>query len=426
MAIVQGPRNQVTEIRFAPSDRVKLTSEETEDIYNAASAVGGKYQYFEMVPGGGVSGIIYRVPEGADLEALETWGDLHPELQVTFRTNRPAPSNAVYPTTRTPKMLPAPGPRPNTPITATTQPAETVTYINVGTPLEKRLVKPQSPSIPRVLDLPQYAGTPVKEEMQNPLSPTFASEEYNSKILKGIEGANALKLNDEISAVMEYKDPEYTTARTFSEQFGVSLTAAEAKKRLKAFGSGVPYPEWTWKNKEHLNKVRNPYLTYLPKKDPAERVNDVRAGVTFAALVEKPAAEAAQRSGLSIWRLPKSDLGEYSGEQNRYIVYKKGDNAKRDQVLKILQAWPPGYRGREYFQEMGDAMGVPQQLTSDFVNTFYKNPTTLPDDSDRQLPMSSKRNDNIKWLGLLAVVGIAVIITVSITKGKTTPAREAS
>jgi hypothetical protein len=412
MAIVQGPRNQVTEIRFAPSDRVKLTSEETEEIYNAASAIGGKYQYFEMVPGGGVSGIIYRVPEGANLEELENWGDLHPELQVTFRTNRPAPANAVYPTIRTPKMLPAPGPRPNIPITATTQPAETVTYINVGTPLEKRLVKPQSPSIPRVLDLPQYAGTPVKEEMQNPLSPTYGTDEP--------------KLDEKISAIREYKDPEYTTPRTFSEQFGVSLSAAEAKKRVKAFGRDAPYPEWIWKSATHLDKVRNPYLTYLPKKDPAERVNDVRAGLTFAALVGKPTAEAAQRSGLKIWRLPKSYLGEYSGEENRYIVYRPGDTAKRDQVLKILEAYPVGYRGREYFQEMGDAMGVPQQLTTDFVNTFYKNSTTLPDDSMKQLPMSSKRNDNIKWLGLLAVVGIAVIITVSITKGKTTPAREAS
>ena len=376
MAIKQGPGYDITEVRFAPKNRLRLTTEETEDIYKAAAPAGGTYQYFEMMSGGGANGIVYRFPAGTDFTALENFEDEHPELKATFLTNRPAPANAVYPV-----QVKPPRPKVNS--------SEIVSYLNVGTPAEKRVIVPQSAPIPHILNLPQHAGTPVQEEMRNPLEPTYGSE--------------VPKTNEIIASVLDYT----------LQNFGEAPSLAEAKKRMKAFGSGAPYPEWHWKDKKHTAKVRNPFLTYLPKADPADRVNNVRTGALQATLVGKPAAEAAQRSGMGIWRLPKSYLGEYSGEENRYIVYRPGDTAKRDQVLKILEAYPVGYRGREYFQEMGAAMGIPETITTPFVDTFYTNPTTLPEG------ISAPKGETPKWLGLMVIAGLAVLVIAS-TKPKTT------
>jgi hypothetical protein len=340
MAVTQGNTPQPQEIRFSPKNRLKLTTPETEYIYKEAVApLAGAYQYYELVPGGGTSGVIYRFPPGTDFEALEKFEADHPDIQVTFRTNRPAPANAVY-----------------------AEPLKT-------TPPERRAA-----STEREAAKPEFGPTPMAPVRYIPeprtIEPTYGHKEPDRDQL--------------IKNVIEYTE----------QNFGEAPTFAEAKKKLKAFGSGAPLSQ----------KMLQEFLPYTPKSDPDIRVHDVRTGTLQATLVGKSYAEAAARSGMGFWRIPDSLLGEYSGKENQFIIYRPGDTKKRDEILKILEAYPLGYRGRQYFQEMGRAMGVPEILTNNFVNTFYQKPTIIPEGVT-----TPAKTESPKWLGLLAVVAIAFI-----------------
>ena len=360
MAVTQGNTPQAQEIRFSPKNRLKLTTPETEYIYNEAVApLAGAYQYYELVPGGGTSGVVYRFPPGTDFEALEKFEETHPDIQVTFRTGRPAPPNAAYAEPMKVGM-----------------PRSTSTELQIRTPQYAPNPTPSMGS-PSVIEI----GPPFKfkSDLPDPV-PTYGR---GKKIDREVEIQNVL---------------DYTL-----ETYGAAPSMPEAKKKLKAFGNpGVPFPDWVW-DRKHENKIRNPFLTYIPKPDPDTRVQQIRYGDLKATLVNKQAAEAARRNGLGVWQLGDELVGKFSGSENQFLIYPSGDTKKRDEVLGILEAYPLGYRGRQYFQEMGRAMGVPDNLTEYFTETFYQNPTILPEG------VTPAKAESPKWLGLIAVAAIAFL-----------------
>lgn len=357
MAVTQGNTPQSQEIRFSPKNRLKLTTPETEYIYNEAVVpLAGKYQYYELIPGGGASGVVYKFPVGTDFTTLEDFETKHPDLQVTFRTNRPAPPNAVFAEPMKPGRRLSPS---------------SELQVRTGLPLPN--VAPAQPtysqtSTPHVIEI--GPSTKFLSEPRNPEEPTYGHKEPSKDQL--------------IQNVIEYT----------REHFGEAPSFNEAKKKLKAFGNDAPLSR----------KMLQEFLPYIPKSDPDIRVHDVRTGTLQATLVGDSAAEAAKRSGMGVWQIPSSYLGEYSGWQNKFIIYRPGDTAKRDEILKIVQAYPPGYRGRQYFQEMGRAMGVPEILTNDFINTFYQKPTIMPEGVS-----TPTKSDAPKFLGLIAIAAIVFL-----------------
>jgi hypothetical protein len=358
MAVTQGNTPQPQEIRFSPKNRLKLTTPETEYIYNEAVApLAGAYQYYELVPGGGTSGVIYRFPPGTDFEALEKFEADHPDIQVTFRTNRPAPANAVYAEPMKPGRRLSPS---------------TSLEIRKGAPLPN-VIRPQpswvETSPPKVIEI----GPPFewKSDLPPP-QPTYGrippSREFQTILPDVLEWTK--------------------------QQFGEAPSLVEAKKKLKAFGSGAPLNQ----------KMLQEFLPYIPKSDPDIRVHDVRTGTLKATIVESYTADAARRSGMGVWQIDPIYWGNGDIKVKQFLIYPPTDTAKRDEILKILEAYPLGYRGRQYFQEMGRAMGVPEILTNNFVNTFYQKPTIIPEGVT-----TPAKTESPKWLGLLAVVAIAFI-----------------
>jgi hypothetical protein len=137
--------------------------------------------------------------------------------------------------------------------------------------------------------------------------------------------------------------------------------------------------------------------TYLPsfmqRGTQPENIRLVLSGIRNAAMVSEANAKQARQWGLQVFRVPHSNFTGAAAENNAYIVYRSGEARKAKEVVRILEKYPPGKRGAEYYNAMGVTLGAPKSEVDAFVKAYY----------------GQGKQKSPVWLGVLSIAAVALL-----------------